>query len=104
MNYKNFEQWTQTQLLPNLPNKSVVVMDNTPYHSVQENKPPTKYAVKKEMTSWLENNNVPFSEDMRKTELYRLVERHKRPEKIFRIDQVLKLNGHDMLRLPPYNV
>jgi hypothetical protein len=51
--------------------------------TVQENKPPTKYAVKKEMTSWLENNNVPFLEDMRKTELYRSVERHKRPEKIF---------------------
>jgi hypothetical protein len=31
MNYKNL-QWTHTQLLPNLPNKNVVVMDNAPYH------------------------------------------------------------------------
>jgi hypothetical protein len=39
---------------------------------------------------------------MRKTELFQLVERHKRPEETFRIDQVLKFHGHDVLILPPY--
>jgi hypothetical protein len=39
---------------------------------------------------------------MRKSELFQLVERHKRPEKTFRIGQVLKFHGHDVLRLPPY--
>ncbi|KAJ4442360.1 hypothetical protein ANN_03946 [Periplaneta americana] len=37
MNSTNFERWVNTQLLPNLPEKSVVVMDNAPYHSIQEN-------------------------------------------------------------------
>jgi transposase len=58
--------------------------------------------VKAEIISWLEKNNVPFAAEMRKSELFQLVERHKRPEKTFRIDQVLKFHGYDVLRLPPY--
>jgi hypothetical protein len=83
---------------------SVIVIDNAPYHSIQENKPPTRNSVKAEMISWLEKNNVPFAAEMRKTELFQLVERHKTPrkKKTFRIDQVLKFHGHDVLRLPPY--
>jgi hypothetical protein len=88
--------------VPNLPEKSVIVMDNAPYHYIQENKPATRNSVKAETISWLEKNNVPFAAEMRKTEIFQLVERHKRPEKNFRIDQVLKYHGHDVLRLPPY--
>jgi transposase len=102
MNARNFEFWVNTQLLPSLPEKSVTVMDNAPYHSIQENKPPTRNSVKAEMISWLEKNNVPFAVEMRKTELFQLVARHKRPEKNFRIDQVLKFHSRDVLRLPPY--
>ncbi|KAJ4426456.1 hypothetical protein ANN_27270 [Periplaneta americana] len=102
MNSTNFERWVNTQLLPNLPEKSVVVMDNAPYHSIQENKPPTRNSVRAEMISWLENNNMPFAVEMRKTELFMLIEKHKCPEKTFRIDQILKFHGHDVLRLPPY--
>jgi hypothetical protein len=47
---------------------------------------------------------MPFATDMRKTELFQSVERHKRPEKTFRNDKVLKFHGHDVLRLPPYKV
>jgi hypothetical protein len=36
------------QFLPNLPEKSVIVMDNAPYHCIQENKPPTRNSVKAE--------------------------------------------------------
>ena len=102
MDARNFEIWLRNQLLPNLPDNSVVIMDNAPYHSVQENKPPPKSAIKQDMISWLEKNNIPFSPDMRKPELYRLIEVHRRPEKIFKIDQILKSHGHDVLRLPPY--
>jgi hypothetical protein len=70
--------------------------------SILENKSPMRNSVKSEMISWLEKNNVPFAAEMRKTELFQLAERHKRPEKTFRIDQVLKFHGHNVLRLPPY--
>jgi hypothetical protein len=45
-------------------------MDNAPYHSIQENKPPTTNSVKAEIISWLEKNNVPFAAERRETELF----------------------------------
>ena len=41
-NAENVVKWIEQKLLSNIPNNSVIVMDNAPYHSVQENKPPTK--------------------------------------------------------------
>jgi hypothetical protein len=83
MNARNFELWVNTQFLPNLPEQSVIVMDNARYHSIPENKPPTRNSVKAEVMSWLEKNNVSLAAEMRKSELFQLVERHKRPEKNF---------------------
>jgi hypothetical protein len=47
MNGTNFEKWVHEMLAPNLPGASVIVSDNVPYHSVQVDKVPSKYAVKK---------------------------------------------------------
>lgn len=102
MNAINFERWLTNKLLPNLPKESVIIIDNAPYHSVQENKPPTKYAVKRDMMEWLQKNNVPFSESMKKFELFDLIHRFKKPEKVYRFDEMLRLHGHTVLRLPPY--
>ncbi|XP_046684624.1 uncharacterized protein LOC124370383 [Homalodisca vitripennis] len=102
MNSNNFEKWAEEKLLPNLPEKSVIVMDNAPYHCHQENKAPTKYAVKKEMIDWLQSNNIQCSADMKKFQLYELIEKHKPKEKVYRIDVALKRRGHAVLRLPPY--
>ena len=43
MNAKLFEQWLTTQLLPSLPEPSVLVLDNAPYHStlIEESRCPT---------------------------------------------------------------
>ncbi|XP_043262779.1 uncharacterized protein LOC122403884 [Colletes gigas] len=102
MNAINFEKWMTEKLLPNIAPNSVIVMDNAPYHSIQLNRPPSKYARKSDMMDWLLRNNVPYSEDMKKYELVHLIEQHKGPEKIFKADEVLKCHGHIVLRLPPY--
>jgi hypothetical protein len=47
MNGTNFEKWVHKMLAPNLPSASVIVFDNAPHHSVQVDKVPSKYAVKK---------------------------------------------------------
>lgn len=98
-----FEKWVNEKLIPNIPPKSVIVFDNAPYHCIQENKAPTKYSLKKDMQSWLQSNNVPFDEKMRKADLMELINQHKPREKIFRVDEEVKRKGHDVLRLPPYN-
>jgi hypothetical protein len=50
MNYVNFEKLLNEKVTPYLPLNSVgVVMDNTPYHRQQEDKHPSKTALKKDM-------------------------------------------------------
>ncbi|XP_031836267.1 uncharacterized protein LOC116428588 isoform X2 [Nomia melanderi] len=98
----NFESWIIELLLPNIPPNTVVVMDNAPYHSVEMNKPPNKYAKKADMLSWLEQNNVPHTEKMKQYELAELIARNKPTKKTYKIDEILKSYGHSILRLPPY--
>ncbi|XP_076545701.1 uncharacterized protein LOC143305550 [Osmia lignaria lignaria] len=102
MNASNFEKWINEKLIPNLPTKSVVVMDNAPYHSVQINKPPSTYSKKQEMILWLVTNNIPHTPEMRKHQLLELIKKNKNPEKMFKVDETLKSHGHSVLRLPPY--
>lgn len=102
MNSVNFEKWAADMLIPNLPQNSVVVMDNAPYHSVQENKVPTKSSTKPLMLEWLTKNNVKASITMRKDELFHLVQLHKPIEKSFKIDEFIRSHGHVVVRLPPY--
>lgn len=41
MNFENYEKWLRTQLIPNLPPGSVVVVDNASYHNKQYDIAPT---------------------------------------------------------------
>jgi hypothetical protein len=100
MNYDNFSRWITHQAIPNLPPNSVVVMDNAPYQST--NKPPAKYANKQDMVDWLQANGCLADISMRKPVLYDFTEKLKQPEKIYKIDQIFKLHGHAVIRLPPY--
>jgi len=40
MNHANYMIWLQEKLIPNLESKSVIVVDNVSYHSVQLNQHP----------------------------------------------------------------
>jgi hypothetical protein len=82
MNSGNFEKWITVQVIPNMPPSSTVVMDNAPYHSRQEDKPPSKYEVKKEIIAWLQRRGIVCDDTMRKSTLNDLVE-SSRPKRIF---------------------
>ena len=102
MNAVNFEKWIREKLLPNVPPNSVIVMEDIPYHGVESNKPPSKYSTRKDMIQWLAGNNVPYTKTMRRHELSTLVQQHKKSEKTYQIDELIKLHGHEALRLPPH--
>ncbi|XP_076621619.1 uncharacterized protein LOC143342022 [Colletes latitarsis] len=102
MNGENFQRWIQEKLLPNISENTIIIMDNAPYHSVQINKPPSKYTTKPKMIEWLTKNNIPFAESMLRYELYELIENNKSKGKTYKIDEILKAHGPTMLRLPPY--
>nr|XP_012135350.1 PREDICTED: uncharacterized protein LOC105661840 isoform X2 [Megachile rotundata] len=100
MHTTNFEKWLIEKLLPNISQKSVIIMDDVPWF-VQLSKPPSKYSTNKEMIQWLADNNISHGSDMRKYQLYELIERNKKLEKSFKIDETLRLHGHSILRIPP---
>lgn len=102
MNSINFEKWISEMVIPNLPPNSVVIMDNAPYHTKQEDKPPSKYEVKREMIAWLRRKGVACDEHMTKTVLIDLIEINKPREKVFRVDKLMQLHGHHVVRSPPY--
>lgn len=103
MNYNNYEKWIRTQLLPNLPPRSVMVIDNAPYHNKLEDAAPTSNSKKAEMVAWLTAKNIPCSSDLLKPELYKLISIHKEKFKKFNIDKILEEHNHTILRLPPYH-
>lgn len=103
MNYENYEKWVKTKLLPNLKEKSVVVIDNAPYHNKQDNPAPTTSSRKADMIKWLSDRNIAHASTMYKPELYSLIKTHKPSFKTYKIDQLFSKSGHTVLRLPPYH-
>ncbi|XP_023720330.1 uncharacterized protein LOC111871440 [Cryptotermes secundus] len=103
MNATNYQKWLTEELIPNLPSKSVLVVDNAPYHNVQFNKVPTSQTTKAKMMEWLTVNNVPFHDGMLKIQLYNLIKAHKPLHKNFAMDNIMAAYGHTVLRRPPYH-
>lgn len=103
MNWGNFSTWFQEKLLKNIPESSLIIMDNAAYHNVlaEEAFPKKSHSVKR-LREWLSNNEIPWSKDMLKSELFELCSRlATKPE--FLIDNIIRKHGHSILRTPPYH-
>lgn len=106
LNYLNSEayiKWMNNQLIPNLKPNSVVVIDNPFYQNLLHNPAPGPNARKQEMLDWLDYRNIVYSSSMLKPQLYQLILLHKDRCKEYKIDSILKINNHSVLRLPPYH-
>ena len=103
MNWDNFSKWFQEKLLKNIPENSLIIMDNAPYHNVlvEEAFPKKSHSIKR-LREWLSNNEIPWTKDMLKSELFDLCSRFAvKPE--FLIDRIAREKGHSILRTPPYH-
>nr|CAH7768971.1 unnamed protein product [Callosobruchus chinensis] len=58
---------------------------------------------KNDMKEWLRQRDIPFSEEMLKSELYSLIKIYKPRYKTYEIDKIKTEAGHPVLRLPPYH-
>lgn len=103
MNFGNYKKWFNNQLSPNLPERSVLVTDNAPYHSVQVDKAPSSSSKKEDMRRWLENKNIVIPEKATRVDLYELIKLYKPRFKRFAVDQISSSQNHTILRLPPYH-
>ncbi len=78
-------------------------MDNAPYHNVlvEEAFPKKSHSVKR-LRECLSNNEIPWTKDMLKSELFDVCSRlATKPE--FLIDRIAQQEGHSILRTPPYH-
>ena len=62
MNSDVFESWLEKQLLPNLPQKCVLIIDNASYNSRQEVKVPTQATKKAEILEFYDEKEYPYTE------------------------------------------
>ena len=72
MNHQTILKWLN-KLIPNLPPKSVLIMENAPFHSVQVDRPPGRANKKVMMREWLTRHMVPLDAKMFKDELHTLI-------------------------------
>lgn len=103
MNWDNFSKWFETQLLPNIPSRSLIILDNAKYHNVLEDGFfPSSSSTKEQLRSWLTRNGYAWREDMLKSELLELCTREA-PVSEYRLDQIAVRHGMTILRTPPYH-
>jgi transposase len=102
INAETFEEWLKDKLLPALTEPSIIVLDNASYRSRLEEKKPTCAWRKTHLQTWLQNNNIHFSETDKKDILLKLCrQNYKSP--VYVVDRVIHEAGHKPLRLPPYH-
>ena len=103
MNWDLFQKWFVEKLLPNIPNNSLIVMDNATYHNVlAEYSAPTPTCSKEKIRTWLESNKIPCKDDCLKVELVEILKKIA-PEPTYAIDIIARKYGHEIIRTPPYH-
>lgn len=98
MNAAAFQEWFQDVLLSGLPEPSVILMDNAPYHSAS--KASTQANRKEEFVAWLQRSGIDANISMLKAELIKLVNDHKPTNVRYEIDELALKYGHCVLRIP----
>ena len=78
-------------------------MDNASYHNTLSNfSPPISTCSKERIWKWLAENGMPFSKDTLKAELIEALEKMSLTP-IYKIDEIAKDHGHEIIRTPPYH-
>ncbi len=103
MNAELFQKWFSEKLIPNIPNNSLIVMDNAPYHNTLSScSPPTPTCAKDKIWSWLMANQIPCEKDCLKAELVAILQKIA-PSPIYEVDVIARKHGHEIVRTPPYH-
>lgn len=103
MTWEIFKKWFSEKLLPNIPQKSIIIMDNASYHNVlSPTSAPTEACSKERMLQWLAENKVVCSQDCLKVELVEMLAKLA-PAPTYAIDEIAKEHGYAVFRTPPYH-
>ena len=99
MNIQHFMEWWRTKLLPNIPDHSIIVVDNASYHNCVVEKIPTKSSWKTEMQTWLENHGISYDSMDLKSDLFNKTIAAQ-PKSVYLTDVEAEARGHEVIRLP----
>lgn len=104
MNYDNFSKWFKEQLLPNIPERSLIFMDNAQYHNIfSMDVFPKRTTSKLELQQWLQANSPEkYDDSLLKIELYKKCRELSPPPK-FALDLIAEEQGHQIIRTPQYH-
>ncbi len=103
MNQELFTKWFKDKLLPNIPKSSLIIMDNASYHNIlSAHSVPTAKCNRERIRFWLEQNNIPLSEDCLKIEMIEVLNKFA-PSPTYILDEIAAEHGHEVLRTPPYH-
>ena len=97
--YKKYFKNVCKLLKPN----SVIIIDNTSYHSRNADDFPVSKWKKSQFQDWLKDHKIPFGPDVLRTELWMLCKIHRATNTSKVIDNIAKRYGHEVLHLPPYH-
>lgn len=103
----NFTKWISDQLVPNLPQNSVVVldhmvMDNESSSPVERDKRSDTVTCKTEIREWSKCKEMKFDPNMTNVNLLEVVKNVPTNNKCI-IDNIIRKSGHNVLWLPPYH-
>lgn len=103
MNWELFKKWFTEMLIPNIPENSMIIMDNAPYHNIlSEHSPPTPLCSKKKIKEWLDYNKIYCRDDCLKPGLAEMLKKMG-TEPIYAVDEIARSHGHEVIRTPPYH-
>jgi len=103
MNFELFKKWFCEKLLPNIPEKSLIILDNASYHNVLTvTSAPIASSSKQRMIDWLSQNKFPCNPDCLKSELLDVLAKLA-PEPTYEIDELARERGFEVVRTPPYH-
>ena len=84
-------------IIANIPENSIIIMDNASYHNAtEENTFPKSNARKEGLRKCLDDKGIPWGEDLLRAELYALCKLFE-PKPDYKIDKIAEATGHSIL-------
>lgn len=103
MRWEIFSGWFAEQLLPDIPEHSIIIMDNAGYHNTLEENPfPKSDSCKEDIRKRSDDKGIPWGQDLLKAELFALCRSYE-PKPEYRIGKIAEAAGHSILRTPQYH-
>jgi len=96
-----FQHWFTAQLLPNVPPRSLIILDRCPFHMVCGDAVVPSQMRKGELQQWLTEQEIPWEEQWLRARLMQEVERYRDKKPL--VELCAEEQGHKVLFLPVHH-